>query len=213
MKKIFFCILILTAFTLPAFADVGQGRINAAQAMLSKELVIEAPLAVSGQEFGYFDITYFGADGKIKDREIAFNTLANDGQQHVLDVYLRNASGVTNFYLGLTDSTSTCSIAKADTLATVVGYGEPSSGGYARSLIERSNTGWPTLALDSGDYMATSSTETFTATTGFGPVYCAFITDASSGTTGKHISWAALSTGRTLAASETLQATYKIKFQ
>ncbi len=165
-------------------------------------------------EIGVFTFTARDANGKILWTEEAHNVLGNDGQQHFLDVYLRAASGVTNFYLGLTDSTTTCSIAKADTLTTVVGYGEPSGNGYARQLIERSATGWPTLALDSGDYMATSSVETFTASGGsIGPVYCAFVTDVVSGTAGKHISFAALSTGRTLASGESLQVTYKIKLQ
>lgn len=171
------------------------------------------------QEIGVMHFTHYAADGTIKGEWDSENTLANDGQQDFLDIYLRYGASpssrpTTSFYLGLTDSTSTCSIAKADNLTTVVGYGEPSGYGYARILIEASNTGWPTLATDSGDYMATSKSVTFTASGGaIGPVYCAFLTNAASGTSGKHISWAALSTGRTLASGESLAVTYKIKLQ
>lgn len=183
--------------------------------LLLLALVISmATPAFAVQEIGVFELRAFDTDGNLLWSEDAHNSLANDGQHHMLDVYLRGATGATSFYIGLTDSTSTCSIAKADSLATVVALTEPSTNGYARIAVEHSGTGWTALALDSGDYMATSKTVTFTASGGsFGPVNCAFLTDAASGTTGKHISWAALSTARTLADGETLQITYKVKLQ
>lgn len=164
------------------------------------------------REVGIFELTAYAPDGAMIWSEEAHNNLADEGEQAFLDIYLRGATGPTQFYLGLADSSTPCSIAETNTLTTA-SAGEPSGNSYARQLIERSNTGWPTLALDSGDYMATSSTETFTASgAGWGPVYCVFL-GTTSDNTGKHISYAPLSTARTLAAGESLQITYRVKLQ
>lgn len=165
------------------------------------------------KEEGIFELKAYNANGDLIWQEEAHNNLADEGEQAFLDVYLRNATGPVQFYYGLVDSTSTCSITDTNTLATASALGEPSTNGYARQLVERSNVGWPTLALDAGDYQATSKTVTFTASGGsWGPVYCAIV-GTTSDNTGKLISYATLSTGRTLAAGESLQVTYKIKLQ
>lgn len=134
------------------------------------------------------------------------NALADEGEQQMLDVYLRAGTAPTNFYIALYNDTPV----DTDTMATITG--EPSGNGYARQLVERSSTGWPTLALDSGDYRAVSSTETFTASGGsIGPVTYAALVTVSSGTAGLHIAYAALSTSRTLANGESLDVTKRIK--
>lgn len=164
------------------------------------------------REEGVFELKYYDAEGKLQGVEYAQNNLADEGEQAFLDVYLRAATGPVQFYYGLSDSTSTCSIVDTNTL-TLASAGEPATNGYARQLVERSAVGWPTLALDAGDYQATSSTETFTASGGsWGPVYCAFVSTTIDNT-GKLVSYAPLSTGRTLAAGESLQVTYKVKLQ
>jgi len=164
------------------------------------------------REEGVFELKYFDAQGKLKEIEYAHNQLADEGEQAFLDVYLRAATGPIQFYYGLSDSTTPCSIADTNTL-TLASAGEPTTNGYARQLVERSAVGWPTLALDAGDYQATSKTVTFTASGGsWGPVYCAFVSTTLDNT-GKLVSYAPLSTARTLAAGESLQVTYKIKLQ
>ena len=140
------------------------------------------------------------------------NKLFDEGEQMMLDVFFRGGAAPTNFYLGLANvSGGVANMAETLTLATLTG--EASGGGYARQLIERSNTGWPTLALDAGDYMVTSSEETFTASGGdIGPVNVAFIATTADNT-GKLISAVDLAASRTLlgANGDALKVTYKHK--
>ena len=216
MKKLWtsvFAALLLLAFMLPAQAAIND-RIESAQALFLSELAIESPTLIEGtaHESGYFFFVHRDKEGNPIWAEVAFNGLDDEGESSFLDCYLRATNCPSNFYLRLSDASTPCSIAETDALAAA-SAGEPSTNGYAANLIERSATGWPTLVLDSGDYQATASTETFVASGGpWGPVYCAFI-GTTSDNTGKLISHAALSTGRTLAAGESLQVTYKIKQQ
>lgn len=151
-------------------------------------------------------------DGKefielLHDQPWTPNALADEGEQDFLDVYLRAATAPTTFYVGLVNDT----IVDTDTLATITG--EPSGNGYSRKQVERNSTGWPTLALDSGDFRAVSSVETFTASGGsIGPVTSAFLcTNAASGTAGKLLTYNALSQSRTLADADSLDVTTRIK--
>ena len=165
------------------------------------------------REIGQFELIALNADGSEKWRDRAKNSLADEGESIFLDCNLRATNCPSTFYMRLTDSTTPCSLGDTDTLTTAAALGEPSSNGYTAQQITRDATGWPTLALDSGDYQATSKTVTFSATGGtWGPVYCVFL-GTTSNNTGKLISYAALSVGRTLADGESLQVTYKIKLQ
>ena len=136
--------------------------------------------------------------------------LFDEGEQQILDVYFRGAIPPSGFYLGLCNVTGgVANMAETLTLATLTG--EALGNGYARQLIERSNTGWPTLALDLGDYMVTSSEESFVASGGsIGPVNVAFLA-TSSDNTGKLVAAVDLSTSRTMATTETLKVTQKVK--
>lgn len=135
------------------------------------------------------------------------NALADEGEQDILAVYLRAGTAPTTFYLGLLNSTPT----DTTTLATMTG--EPSGNGYARQQITRDNTGWPTLALDTGDYRAVAATKTFTASGGtIGPVTYAFLcTNAATGTSGKFLVYNALSSSRTLNDGDSLDVTMRVK--
>lgn len=191
LTRIITAVLLIIALALPALAADTTGIVR---------------------EIGIFELTAYDAQGNVLWQEEAHNNLADEGEQAFLDVFLRGATAPTQFYVGLSDSSTPCSITDTATLTTA-SAGEPSTNGYARQLIERNSTGWPTLGLDSGDYMATSSTETFSASGGsWGPVYCVFL-GTTSDNTGKHISYAPLSTARTLASGESLQVTYKVKLQ
>jgi hypothetical protein len=155
---------------------------------------------------GTLDFRHFDGEGNLLYEELGVeNALLDEGEQMVLDVFLRGATAVSSFYLGLCNSTP----GETDTLNTL--SNEASGNGYARIAIEHSNVGWPTLALDSGDFMATSKTVSFLATSNsIGPVTSAFLC-TSSDNTGKLIATAALSTTRTLANTDTLQVTYRVK--
>lgn len=147
------------------------------------------------------------AQGRVIWQEDKENAVIDEGEQSMLDVYLRGATAPTQFYIRLYNDTC----AETKTLATLTS--EPAVNGYAAQLIERSTVGWPTLALNAGDYQATSSQETFTASGGsWGPVNAAVLATTSDNT-GKALNCLALSQARTLAAGEQLLATLTWKQQ
>lgn len=164
-------------------------------------------LSTVGREAGYFEFTAYDRDGNIKWQETTENGLADEGEQLFLDCVLRATSCPTTFFLRLYNDTPT----ETDTLSTLTG--EPSTNGYAAQELTRNSSGWPTLALDSGDYQATSATVTFSASGGsWGPVTYAVLATTSNNT-GRLVSFTALSTSRTLASGESLQVTYRLKLQ
>ena len=161
------------------------------------------------REVGTFHWKHIAADGKtIIDEWETSNALADEGESGFLDCTLRATNCPTTYYLRLYNDTPV----ETDTLADLTG--EPAGTyGYAAQAITRDATGWPTLALDSGDFMATSAVKTFTASGGsWGPVTYAVLATTSNNT-GKLYSYTALSTSRTLASGESLQVTYRIKLQ
>ena len=187
--------------------------ITALALLLAPLVRAQDTLSGHAKEIGVLEFRHFDARGnQIGVEEVALNSLDDEGEQSVLDCYLRATNCPVTYYLRLSDSSTPCSIAETDTLTTA-SAGEPTVNGYAAQQITRDSTGWPTLGLDTGDYQAVSAVKTFAATTGsWGPVYCAFLATTSDNT-GKLVAHAALSTGRTLAAGESLQVTYRLKMQ
>jgi hypothetical protein len=164
---------------------------------------------VDVREIGSMDFRAYDKHGKLKWEELdRQNNLADEGEYMFLDVVLRAGSAPGGYYLRLYNVTTT----DTSNLTSISTY-EPSGNGYTAQTVARNTTGWPTLALDSGDYQATCATQTFTATgAGWGPVtYCVLATSTDS--SGKLVSYVALSQSRTLAAGESLQVTYKLKLQ
>ena len=160
------------------------------------------------REIGSMDFRCYDKDGNLKWEELnRQNNLADEGEYMFLDVTLRAGTAPSNYYLRLFNDTPI----ETDTLGSLTG--EPTQYGYTAQTVERNTTGWPTLALDSGDHQATSSTETFTASGGsWGPViYCVLATTVDN--SGKLVSYVALSQSRTLANGESLQVTYRLKLQ
>lgn len=155
---------------------------------------------------GVFEIKCFN-NGVLKWEDEAHNALTDEGEQQILDVYLRGATPPTDFYVGLTGMAG---IAETTTLALLTT--EPTETGYARIQVTRDNVGWPNLALDAGDFMATSKIMSFEAGATWTAVDKAFMS-TSSDNTGKLISFAALSTTRTLVINDVLEVTYKVKLQ
>jgi len=160
------------------------------------------------REIGSMSFRCYDAQGNLKWEELdRTNSLADEGEYMFLDVTLRAGTPPSTFYLRLFNDTPV----DTDTLGSITG--EASGNGYTAQEITRNTTGWPTLALDSGDMQVTSTTETFTASGGsWGPVtYCVLATTTDG--TGKFVSYVALSQSRTLANGESLQVTYKLKLQ
>ena len=160
------------------------------------------------REIGSMDFRCYDKDGNLRWEELDRpNSLADEGEYMFLDVTLRAGTAPSSYYLRLFNDTPV----DTDTIGSLTG--EPSGNGYTAQTVARNTTGWPTLALDAGDHQATSATQTFSATgAGWGPViYCVVTTSTDS--SGKLVSYVALSQSRTLAAGESLQVTYKLKLQ
>ena len=155
---------------------------------------------------GNFEVKCFN-NGQLKWEDAFHNALVDGGEQNILDVYLRNATAPTNFYIGLTNMAGIVESTTLDSLTD-----EPSGNGYTRVQVTRNNVGWPSLALDSGDYMATSRVITFEATGTWITVDKIFMA-TSNDNTGVLISFGALSVPRSLIINDVLDITYKIKLQ
>lgn len=158
------------------------------------------------KNLGYVEIDHLDKNGNVIWHDEGPNSLSNEGQQDMLNVYFRGGTAPAQFYFRLCNDTPV----KTDTLANITG--EPTTNGYAPQLVERNNVGWPTLAIDGTDYMATSKQVTFQATDvpGWGPVTHLYMASTSDNT-GKHIAFRALSQSRVLANGESLKVTYKEK--
>ncbi len=159
------------------------------------------------QWVGEWSFTHLSANGTVIDSWKQYNALADAGEQDILDVYFRDASEPSSFYLRLFNDTPV----ETDALSDLTG--EVSGGGYTAQALARNNTDFPTLALNSGDYQLTSKVTTFTASGGAysSATYCVLAT--STNNTGKLIAYVALSTTRTLADGESLAITFNIKLQ
>lgn len=146
-------------------------------------------------------------DGNVIWEEHKENALADEGEQDILEVFYRAAAAPTEFYIRLFNDTPI----ETDGLTDLIG--EPSGNGYAAQLVERSAVGFPTSALDAGDWQIASKTVTFTASGGaIGPVTHGVLATTSDNT-GRLNSFVALSQSRTLADGESLDVTITIKLQ
>lgn len=157
---------------------------------------------------GQFIVNHFDKEGQQLWGDVCNNSLADEGERDMLDLFFRGGTAPDSFELVLVNATP------VDT-STVAGLqaSEPSGSGYARQAIARNSVDWPTLALDTGDYMATSKTVTFEATgAGWGPVTHTTLIGVF-GLERHLIAYAALSQSRTLADGETLSVIYKVKQQ
>lgn len=151
---------------------------------------------------GFFELVARDRKGRVMWTDKIENALVDEGEQLILDVFLRGAAPPAEFYLRLFNDTPE----ETDTLADLLG--EPVGNGYAPIAVERSSVGWPVLELDLGDWQATSKTVTFTASGGdIGPVTCCVLATADD----VFVAFAMLSEQRILRDGESLDVTYKVK--
>lgn len=90
-----------------------------------------------------------------KRQIIVPNSWMDDGTNNLAKIFLQ-AQAQGSFYVGLTNAAQN----KANVLANMT---EPTTGGYARLEVERTNVGWPTLDVVNGVQRAQSKLLTFTA--------------------------------------------------
>lgn len=151
-------------------------------------------------------------DGKseLLYREIPHNTLVDEGEQNVLDLYFRGQNAPNNFKLGLTSTT----LSDTSTLANAVS-GEPVQAGYARLSYARDTTDWPTLEFTGGDYRVSGLQKSVFAEAAWSPVIRIFLTSNSvaGATVGPLLLYADLSTTRSLVSGDELKITPRIVCQ
>lgn len=133
--------------------------------------------------------------GKLIYEDIGKNSLVQEGEEALLEVFFRGDSTYTptQFYVRLCNSTPSIT----STLATIVD--EVSTGGYTAQLLERSSVGFSTKDITSGgNYRLTSKVITFTASgESMGPATNAYLATTSDNS-GKLIAFRALSMARTI---------------
>jgi hypothetical protein len=168
----------------------------------------ELDVVIIGRESGLWTVEYRLPDGE-QTSFVLHNALMNEGTQQYLEIFYRNNSGLTSpFYLGLGNNGGTPGVPAATaTLATIT---EVSGSGYARIALVRGTTDWNATVFAGGQWSVTSATKTFTASGTWTAADYLFLTDVSSGTTGKLIATAALSASRVLQNGDQLNASLKI---
>jgi hypothetical protein len=147
----------------------------------------------------------FGKSLGLEDTVDFFHNLfIDEGERNVLDVYFRNQNASATFYMGLHSG----SLATNATLANV---SEPGQADYARQLLNRNTTDWPTLSFDGADWSVTSKNVVFAPSSTWLPVNRLFLASQSSGAIGSVILEAPLAALRALVSQDTLTITATVK--
>jgi len=123
------------------------------------------------------------------------NTVADEGEKDILDVYFDDVAVRTTLYFSLHNDAA---ITEADTMATI--GTEVTEGGYARIAVTR-GTDWSDPSAAAG---TTSTTKQFAATATWTQAQALVLNTAVTGTAGLHIAWANLSVARNLVNGDTL---------
>lgn len=161
---------------------------------------------------GLYHFEHRNGAGELLWQGSNYNNLADEGEQSILEVYLRGSSGAQpgTFYLRLYGATP------VDTSILGSLSGEPAGSGYAAQAVYRSTgtDGWATMGLQGGDWRADSGTFTFQCTSGsWGPVTYSVLASVGTGTVGMLISYVALSGSRILQNNDTLKVSMQVKLQ
>jgi hypothetical protein len=146
-------------------------------------------------------------DNKVIWEDEKKNSLTQEGAEAFLETFFRNNSSYapTEFYIRLCNYTPSI----ISTLSSI--SNEPTTGGYAAQLLERSTIGFPTKDITSGgNYRLTSKIISFTASgADIGTVTNAYI-GTTSNNTGKLIAFRALSMSRMIKDGDTMTIQIKI---
>lgn len=139
------------------------------------------------------------------------NTIVDEGEDEFLKMIMRadlsTIAAGGNWYLGLCNQVP----AETDVLADIVT--EPTfTNGYARSIITRDATGFPTLDRVNGVGVIRSTVEVFTASGGpfSAAISRAFLSDVASGAGILFAYSGALTTAITLADTESINVQYEL---
>lgn len=148
---------------------------------------------------------YSAADVEaLNDADFLPNTLADEGEQDILDVYFDTQAVRTSLFLRLYNDTPI----ETDTLATLVS--ETSGTGYGAITVTR-GTDWTAPALDAGDMQTSMSQKTFSATGTWTDATYMVVATVGTGTAGLLIAYVALSATRTLVNGDSLNVDLDVK--
>ena len=153
------------------------------------------------------DIQHVDVDGSVLWEQKGINNIFHlDGEFYLLNIAFNTGGGITvpsSYYIGM-DNRITPAI--SDTLANL--SQEPTQFGYLRQPVSSAN-GFD-VALNTGNYRATSDIVTFSAAGGtWGPVKNLFITTSATNS-GYLISTASLDTARSVQDGQTLTLRFSI---
>jgi len=156
---------------------------------------------------GIWTFKHFNKNGKLLYEQTQRNAFADEGEYMLLNSFFRGLSSPSGFYLRLAYDV----LKVTDTLVDV--YAEPGVGyGYSAKTIERSAVGFPTIAMDSGHYMATTKHVTWVASGGvIGPLNVMYLATTSDNT-GKLVCYVPLLVEQTVEDGDSAEAWVTIKF-
>ena len=155
---------------------------------------------------GVFHVTCYDKDGNLKWEENFHNLVVNEGLQDLNNKYFKGSSYTAAWYLGLVTGPGSGTVyAATDTLASHAGWTEFINYTGARKAV---TFGSPTLA-DPSVIDNSGAPSQFVISGGGGTVAGAFLTTASSGTSGVLFSEGDFTGGdKIVAAGDTVNVTY-----
>lgn len=167
-------------------------------ASLTRQGLVSEACAAPGFEF---QVECVGADGRVKWQETLHNLVTTEGKNHLINGTFCSASQITSWYLGLK---GTGSAAAGDTLSSHAGWSEvnPYTGSRKSLSLASSDTSAASHICPAVSFSCTSSAT----------VAGAFVTSASSGTTGTLYSAGDFAASRDVVNTDTLNVTLTLSF-
>lgn len=136
------------------------------------------------------------------------NTLTDEGEKLILDVYFREQANVAKWLCLLNDAV----VLETDTMAGVTEAQTPGTNGYNRQQIL--STDWSVPALDLGDMQTSSLEETFGPASGSAwTVTHAALTTTQTGTGGLFLCFILLTAPTTVNLGQSFKYTIRVKCQ
>ena len=158
---------------------------------------------------GHFIVECFGPDGELRWEDTAENGVTDAGIASLLNVYLRNQTQITAWYIGLIDNAGFVALNAADTGSSHSGWSEVASGSYSNA----NRVVWSPGAPSGGAVVnATTSDHNMTNGSALTVKGLFLISDSTKGGTSGVLFSTAAFTGGTQAVNngDTLKVTYTV---
>lgn len=153
------------------FASGNVDVLTAAE-MVAATLVANAHFGDDCQIHGFFTAECYGADGKLKWRDVIANTVVTVGKNSMLDNFLAGSAFTqTGPFMGFISSTSFTAISAADTMSSHAGWLEAGNANTPTYTAPRKTAVWSAASAGSKSLSAALSF----AITGTGTIKGAFL--------------------------------------